>query len=194
MTAKRNKKVCQDLQKGHFSGLEGGELLEQVVACFGRDLEQFARFRCGGRSESEDVYQEALLAALRYLQRFRGDASVKTWLFKIASSACTKMRRGAKNRGELHQEYRPEDHQPQETDDIDPETKLLVWHKFDHLSEALKTLSDEDRTLLVKHEGEETPLKEISEQTGLSVSAIKSRLFRSRKRLRQELKKRGFEY
>lgn len=194
MTGNKKQEACEALMDGRTEGIEEEALFEQVVACFGRDLEQFARFRCDGRPESEDVYQEALLAALRYLKDFRGDASMKTWLFKLAASACTKMRRGNKNKPELHEEFTAESHQGDLGQSIDPETRVLVWNKFDKLAEALSTLTQEDREILVMHEGEDRPLREICELKGLSLSSVKSRLFRSRKKLRQEMRKRGFDY
>ena len=163
------------------------ELFGQIVDCFGKDLQRFAMHRCSNAADAEDVVQDTLVAAYRYLEGFRGDSTLKTWLFKLAASACTKKRRGLKNSPNLHVEFDPTLLKPESQQTEEAETSLLVREKFEKLTDALYSLSEQDREMLLLHQGEGLSLDLLAERFDLSISAIKSRLFRSRKKLRDEL-------
>ena len=52
----------------------------------------------GSFQDAEDALQDALLAAWRGLDRFEGRASLRTWLYKIATNRCLNVRRSARRR------------------------------------------------------------------------------------------------
>ncbi len=194
MTAPNPKNLDRDTCLGIIDriGMEDeDELFGQIVNCFGSDLQRFAMHRCSNAADAEDVVQDTLVAAYRYLEGFRGDSTLKTWLFKLAASACTKKRRGLKNSPNLHVEFDPALLKSEQQETEEAETSLLVREKFEKLTEALYALSEEDREMLLLHQGEGLSLESLAERFELSVSAIKSRLFRSRKKLRDELSQVG---
>jgi RNA polymerase sigma-70 factor (ECF subfamily) len=53
----------------------------------------------GSLQDAEDVLQETLLAAWQGLDRFQGRASIRTWLYRIATNQCLNALRGARRRG-----------------------------------------------------------------------------------------------
>ena len=68
---------------------------------------------CGNADDAEDILQETFLTAFRKLDDFRGEGSLKNWLFKIASSHCLKARR--KKVGEPKTHLSVEDLSPEAT-------------------------------------------------------------------------------
>ena len=101
--------VCENLdhQLLQHGEMSDETLMEAVARCLGEDVKRFAMARCGdGRQDVEDISQDALLAAQRYLSSFRGEASLRTWLYKLVLSACSRRRRGRKNDPHLHRPSR----------------------------------------------------------------------------------------
>ena len=81
------------------------EAFAQLVRRHGASLLAYVSSRSRHRHEAEDITQEAFLRAFRALRRpggagFRGDSSLKTWLFGIARNACTDHHRTRARRAE----------------------------------------------------------------------------------------------
>jgi RNA polymerase sigma-70 factor, ECF subfamily len=62
------------------------------------ELTAFCFARLGSRSEAEDAVQETLIRAWRSHDRFRGEASLRTWLYCIAANVCVDMARSPQRR------------------------------------------------------------------------------------------------
>ena len=76
---------CENLDQMIREGERDASLMEAVARCLGDEVARFARAKLRRRpsSDVEDISQDALLAAQRYLDSFRGDASLRTWLYKL---------------------------------------------------------------------------------------------------------------
>ncbi|HLO31422.1 MAG TPA: RNA polymerase sigma factor [Anaerolineales bacterium] len=72
--------------------------IENFVQTYQQDIYRLALSILDDSSEAEDATQEALLAALRSLDSFRGVSSLKTWLYSIAVNIC-------RNRLQRHKTY-----------------------------------------------------------------------------------------
>jgi len=95
-----------------------------------------------------DATQDAFEAAIQYISEYRGESSLKNWLYRLASSACMKMRRGRKNDPHLHAPL----------DDVDcaadPGLEAALDAKLFPLQEALEQLQPLDRSVLLMRDGE----------------------------------------
>jgi len=180
------EKKCEDLDRLVQEGAtDETELMEAVATCLGEEIRRFAQARCGSaRGDVEDISQDVLLAAQRYLSSFRGEASLRTWLYRLVLSACSRRRRGRKNDPKLH---RPLDEvgalEPAHA--TDPEAELLVSERLVALQAAIGELRPEDRELLAAVEWQGQSLQEAGERFGLTVPAMKSRMFRIRQQLKE---------
>lgn len=174
---------CENLDQMIREGERDESLMESVARCLSDDVARFARAKCGGgRSDVEDITQDALLAAQRYLDGFRGDASLRTWLYKLVTSACSHRRRGRKNDPGLHSPL--DETSPLTSGSSDPEVSLLISERLDALQAAMGDLREEDRAMLAAVEWEGLNLEQVAQRHDLTVSAVKSRLFRTRRQLR----------
>ncbi len=166
-------------------------VLEELVCSFRQDLERYARKACSNEQDWEDAFEDAMLAALRYIPEFRGEAHLKTWLYKLASSACSRMRRGKKNDPLIHEEADSQSLGEEAGELAPPEALLAMKEEFAELFEAMHHIPREDRALLIAHEMDGESLKTLAQRTGRSESSIKSRMYRARKRLYVLLEERG---
>lgn len=123
----------------------------------------------GNHADAEDALQDALTAAWRGLDRFRGEANFSTWLYRIAANAALAVVR------RRHETL--------------PDNGLELWAAPDSSSEiderdrvqrGLAQLSAEHRTILVLREYGELSYQELAEAQGLPVQTVKSRLNRAR--------------
>jgi RNA polymerase sigma factor (sigma-70 family) len=136
----------------------------------------------GSTVTADDLLQETFIEVMRSIGRFRGEASLATWIRKIAVSKCLMHLRSAwRNRATLFRDL-GEEHLPYE-----PAVACdspLTQAQMD-LERALARLSDTSRVVVILHDIEGYTHREIAELMGKSVSFSKSKLARAHQRLRQ---------
>lgn len=164
-------------------------LMEQ----YGTRVLHLAFFYLKDRHLAEDIAQEVFIKAYRQWDRFRGDSSVYTWLYKITVNLCRDRARSAWWRRMLptddpdvlsHGESQlpPED---------GPEDAVLRIAQNEELMAAVMQLPDAYREAIVLYYYQELSTVEIAEITGVSDNTIKTRLFRARAMLKGHLTKGG---
>ena len=136
----------------------------------------------GWRGDVDDVVQDVFLAALNHGHRFRGEASLATWLTRIAINTCRSHQRRLRvlwkrfvraTPGELERpEVQPTARPGVERD----ETAAAV-------REAIRALSPRDREVVVLRYFDDLSPAEIATMTGQSKNAVEVRLHRARARL-----------
>ena len=134
-----------------------------------------------------DLVQEVFLRAWKGLPKFRQSAQFSTWLYRIAWNVASDQRQiAAKGRTRLealtHQA-------PTQQDAPD----LMHLHYQDLVQRGLETLSFDHRSILVLHDLESVPQKEIAEILEIPVGTVKSRLFHARAAMRQFLYQEGVQ-
>lgn len=183
------KDQCDNLDQAIREGNLDESLFSAIAHCMGDDVRRFAAARCGDvGGDVEDISQDALLSAQRYLHGFRGDASLRTWLYRLVISACSRRRRGRKNDPNLHRSLDVAENMAEERSGTpDPEVEVMMAEKLKALEQAITSLRPQDRELLAAVEWEGLSLAEAGERHDLSVSAVKSRMFRIRQQLKEKV-------
>ncbi len=185
------------------SGLEDRTVVRRVLdgdaAAFADVVDRYggrlynAVYRIVGSPEdARDLVQDALVKAYEHLGRFRGGSTLYTWLFRIAvNTALSHRRRRARSPvvgsvgtgGDDCQPVRWAD--PSGADPADPlmsaETERLV-------QEALASLDDRHRTVLVLRDLQHFEYEEIASILDVPDGTVKSRLHRARLMLRDRLR------
>src|SRR6185436_5686453 len=75
-----------------------GEAFQELIEPYRRDLQVHCYRMLGSLQDAEDVLQESLLAAWQGLGRFEERASIRTWLYRIATNRCLNARRSVRRR------------------------------------------------------------------------------------------------
>jgi RNA polymerase sigma-70 factor (ECF subfamily) len=149
---------------------------EQLVRRYQVPLVHFLR-RWTTIEEAEDLTQDTVLRAYENLHRYRPAWKFGTWLFTIARRLCLNRRRrwrpagGAEPLPSLVASSQPAD------EVADAESGRQLW------ATAAKVLTERERTTLWLYYTEDMPVAEIARVVGRSASAVKTMLFRSRKKL-----------
>lgn len=132
-------------------------------------------------ADAMDLMQEVFLAAFRNLPSYRGEGLFKSWLMRIAGNKTTdfiraKMRNPLTHAGEIEAEDYGYDHCPQKNYEIESDNRQIL-----HL---LSQLSLEQRQVIELKFFQHFTFDEISQQTGTSVSTIKTRLYSALEKLK----------
>jgi len=125
---------------------------------------------------AEDITHEAFLRAFRSKDEFRGDAGVRSWLYRIATNL-------AKNEVSRRKEW-PTDRQIDLTDDADPGARLQSQALTEDVRQAIEQLPSKLREPLLMREYEELSYADIAERTGLPLNTVRTRILRARRALR----------
>jgi RNA polymerase sigma-70 factor (ECF subfamily) len=134
----------------------------------------------GRRSDAEDAVQEVFLAVHRALPRFRGEARLSTWVYRIAIRAAL-AQRGAHG-------ARPPDESLDESLSVPSgEADLIARDRARRLVVAMDQLAIEHRTILSLFAVEGMSHKEISDVLGIPEGTVWSRLHAARKELAHAL-------
>lgn len=141
----------------------------------------------GDPEEAADALQDALVAAFRRLDSYRGEAAVTTWLHRIVVNACLdRMRR---------RKVRLADPLPDDLDDhadrgspatasvLDPADVASDHERRDLVMAALATLAPEQRAALVLVDMEGYSVEETAAMLDCAPGTVKSRCARGRARL-----------
>jgi RNA polymerase sigma-70 factor (ECF subfamily) len=135
----------------------------------------------GNSRDAEDAAQESFIRAYRYLHKYDPNRPFGTWLLSIASHYCIdrmrKRRLKTVSTDVLPPEVVPDRNAPNPEKDFRDEEKELAIQRL------LENLKPTDRAAVILRYWHEYSEKEIAEVLDLTVSAVKSRLYRSRQSL-----------
>ncbi|MDZ7780035.1 MAG: RNA polymerase sigma factor [Gemmatimonadota bacterium] len=135
----------------------------------------------GDRDAAEDVVQEAFVKAFRALDRFRGDASFRTWLLRITANEAKGTLRRIGRRGEARLEDAP---------DVagtgpDPAATAVMAGEAERARALLRLLPEKQRLSVSLRTEEGLSFREIGEVTDSSEGAARVNYFHGIRRLRE---------
>ena len=186
----------KEIDEKTIEKFRGGDAraFDELVTRYDGMIYGFLSRMCGNTEKAKDMVQETFLTAYRYLEGFRGDASFKTWLYKIASTSCLRSKRRKINEPSYHLSL--DDLLPGEAEKKDgitqswyntPAQELLNNELKEQIKKSLLKLPEKYRLVFVLREMEEFNAEETATTLDISVAAVKSRLHRARLFLRKEL-------
>ena len=159
-----------------WSCAEFGRLYEQHA----RPIYYLALRMLGNPTQAEDATHDVFLKAFRSLREFRGEAAIRTWLYRIAINHCRNLLQTWHHRtmmtnadDALWEQSAPSAETPLRT----METAELG----EQIQKTLDRLPEEYRLLLLLVADQELSYEEVGELTGQSGDAVRGKLHRARK-------------
>jgi len=145
------------------------------------------------REDAEDIVQQTFQKVFVYLHKFQGKSSFSTWLTRIAiNEALMFLRRGRAAREISIDDTRSEDASSRELEVLDsipnPEMSYLQHEKVHILFSAMAQLSPALRITMELKELRELSGSDTARHLGVSLNAVKARVFHGRTKLRQILR------
>jgi len=181
-----------------ISRLRVGDLdaFEDLVAHFERPVYALCFRLLGDAEEARDAAQDTFLKVYRGLSGFRGQAGLKTWIYRIAINQAMNQRRWWRRR--RREETISLDITRGESETslgnllpgraISPESQAISSEREQYIMRELSQIKHEYRIALMLREIEELSYEEIAETLGISIGTVKSRIARGREELRRRVK------
>ena len=144
------------------------------------------------REDAEDIVQQTLQKAFVYLRNFEGKSSFSTWLTRIAINEALMWLRKARALCEVPLNHSVNDEGARPDVDVadatpDPEATYLRQEETRTLSMAIERLAPSIRIVLELKELRELSARETAQHLGLSLAAVKARVFHGRRKLRKDI-------
>jgi RNA polymerase sigma-70 factor (ECF subfamily) len=186
MTAREESVFLAAAKRGDSAAFE--TLCKQAAS----SIFHVARRMMRNNEDAEDVLQESFQQAFVHLKSFNGDSRFSTWLTRIAiNAALMKLRKKHRSRDVSFDESAETEESSSRIDiedlGLNPEQLCAQEERQRILSEALNALTPGMRKAIELRELDERSTEETAQIMGISVSAVKARVFHGRRKLRNTL-------
>ena len=166
-----------------LQALEDGDRRRALALCarhHGASLGRLCMALLGSQAEADDAVQETLMAAHAAFDGFRGDGSLRAWLYGIARRRCARS---------LEQRKAGERGAAQPTPEASTEELVETRRRAEQARALLATVRPTEReALLLRYLGE-LSFREVGEACGIDEAAARKRVSRALARLREAVEK-----
>lgn len=186
------------VESGFIERLKTGEseAFDLFVRHYSADIYALLYRLTENAEEAGDLTQETFLSALKAIKKFRGDADLKTWLFRIAVNESRNRFRWWKRRrrgmtvslDDTVGNSEMAVHETLSGDSPDPEESTLRREREKGIREALLAMPVHFREVIVLCDIEGLSYEEIAQALEINIGTVKSRIARGREELRRRLK------
>ncbi len=149
----------------------------------------------GSKEEAEDLAQEVFVNVFKKIDSFRGESSLSTWIYRIASNICKNRKKylvrrcfdrpARAERGDYSSDQLGPVNTTGQVSRPDEMAEGLEMEAL--LQEAIRSLEEDHRLILVLRDIQGVSYDEIQEITGLALGTVKSRLHRARLALKEAM-------
>lgn len=145
------------------------------------------------KEDAEDIAQEVFLEVFKSISKFKGDAKLSTWIYRIATNKCLEFirKKNTKKRFAFMQTILgneiPIDKTNYFTEFNHPGIVLENKEKSATIFKAINTLPESQRVIFTLAKIDGKSYQEIVEITGKSLSSVESVMFRAKKSLKEKL-------
>lgn len=161
------------------------DAFDELVLRHRREVYRLALRMTGSAAEADDIAQETFFRAWQAIEGFRGEASLRTWLLRIAANLSLNVVTSA----------RVARREPGGLSGVEPavapqaETRLLEQERQERLAPAILALPDRQRLTLLLRVDQGLMFKEIAQMMGCTVGTAKANFFHAVAGLKRALGK-----
>ncbi|RIK59061.1 RNA polymerase subunit sigma-24 [candidate division KSB1 bacterium] len=182
------ERLIRRAQQGNLAAFE------QLVALHDRQVLKLAFHLLSRREDAEDVYQEIFVLVFRKIGTFRFESEFSTWLYRIVVNACINYRK-KRSRERFYSLESPlaEDEESEgryqiAAPEVDPERAAMNRELGQKISEAIASLSEQQRAVFVLRHFHGHKLQDIAAILSCAEGTVKNYLFRATQHLQQKLR------
>lgn len=159
---------------------------DYLLDLYGDDILRFCYIKTGELETAQDLTQETFINIYKYIKKFKGKSSLKTWIYKIALNCCREYFRKHKST------YSIEDIAYSDVkDDFDLEETILDILDNEMIIDSLSKIKDDYRDIIYMFYYKEFTIKDIAKILEEKENTVKTKLRRGRSQLGQVLKEAG---
>ena len=145
-----------------------------------------------GSADAQEATQDALMAALRSLESFRGEAKLSTWLYSITVNLCRNRLRARQRRERVRSIFERLT-TPIEDVPVQPENAIIQKQAESHLFAIVQSLNEKHRLPVILRYYHDFPIAEIAQILDIPEGTVHSRLNTARKKMRDQLESKNMK-
>jgi RNA polymerase sigma-70 factor (ECF subfamily) len=195
LVASPERQVEADSDMNIVRRVQGGEVaaFDQLVAKYRGRVYSIIYNLTSNREDAADLTQDAFIKSFQSINRFQGQSSFFTWLYRIAvNSTLTHLRKNRLRTFFSFEKINEDDKVSAEviaalTDDTGADRETFAHELQEKLNEAMQKLSIPHRTVITLFEIDALSHQEIAEIMNCSVGTVRSRLHYAKQLLQAEL-------
>ncbi|MFC4321475.1 RNA polymerase sigma factor [Litchfieldia salsa] len=178
MKTKDNKSILLENVAHQTNETKVNELYEE----YNQRLYRLALSYVKDRYLAEDLAHDILVKCYITREKFKGECSFHSWMYRIAINHCIDfLRKGNRHRDMLHEEIERFNDQEMCT----PESEVMTGCEKEELRDKLNQLPNKYQEVITLFYFQDQSLKEMENRLNINLSTIKSRLFRAKRMLRE---------
>ena len=173
-------------EKDLISGLQNKDFktFEKIVQEYQSLVVNLCKNMTGNKEDAEDLAQEIFIKVWEKAEKFRGDSSLKTWIYRIAINSSLNYTR--------KQNFKTFFQSIESVFDLgsrekDPSQALEGAEKINMVSQAIRQLPENQRIALTLRTYKDHSYAEIGEIMDISISSVESLIFRAKRNLKKKL-------
>jgi len=176
------------------------DAFREIIGKYKKVVFNHARSFLRNTQEAEDACQEIFISIYNNIRKFRGDSKFSTWVYRITVNTCkNKLKQLKRQRARIAEEaYEQGDEELdrritniREKEEKEPDNIFAGENVKDIVLKRVSELTEEQRDVITLRDIDGLTYEEIAGVMKLSVSAVKSKIFRARENLREKLEKDG---
>ncbi|WP_449536420.1 RNA polymerase sigma factor [Ferdinandcohnia sp. Marseille-Q9671] len=165
------------------------QLLNEWYVKYSDGIYRYVLMMTAEQELAKDVTQETFIKAYKYLGSFRGEASEKNWLYRIAHNTTIDEIRKRKPLRFMVNTYTS-----LATNDYLPEKVIQVGEREEQLYRSLQRLKRSYREVIILRKIEELSIQETADILSWTEAKVKTTLFRALEALKKQMIKEGYEH
>jgi len=169
------------------------EAFEVIVERHQRHVYQLCYRFVGNHEDASDLTQDVFIRAYRGLARFKGQASLGTWLYRIGVNACLNKVAAKTPKPQALDPLLAASDQRLASGDESASDAVLRGERAGQVRAAIARLPAKQRATLILRVYHELPHEEIAGILGSSVGAVKANFFHALNNLKRLMREAGFE-
>lgn len=170
------------------------DAFEQIIKKYEKKIFSLIFNMVRNENEVEDIAQEVFLKVYRYIDKFNGDSSLYTWIYKIATNLCLDKIRKRKEVIYIDEKLQLDDGEVDFQLQSEEKTQDELYEQKElkqKLEKCINMLPEKQKAMIVLRDIKGFSYDEISEILDLKLGTVKSQINRARLKLKDLLEKDG---
>ncbi|HLF34741.1 MAG TPA: RNA polymerase sigma factor [Cyclobacteriaceae bacterium] len=190
--------TLQEIAMMHIDGLviraRNGDqkAFGKIMGLWFKRIYNFSNKYFGDHDLAMETTQKTFIAVYHNIRKLQDPAKFKTWIYKIAWNQCHEEERRINRKNWFSLFTSPEARNMPEYF-MTPDKEMHVKEIGDLVSDILKTLPEEQKTIIILKEYEGLKFREIAEMLGISENTAKSRMYYALKSLRKSIEENNID-
>ncbi|MED3554318.1 sigma-70 family RNA polymerase sigma factor [Cytobacillus praedii] len=165
-------------------------VIEDLMTEYGTELTSLAFSYVKDYAQAKDIVQNVFISCYQNLHKFKGESSVKTWLYRITINQCKDYLKSSY----FSRIFSFAKLEKEEQQELNPEANLLNKDRDTQVKKIVLSLSPKYKEIIFLYYYKDFSVEEISTILKVSANTVKTRLARGRGRLKKLLEEEGFEW